>query len=422
MTALQILAILLVIAAAASYVNHRFLRLPETIGVMVLTLLGSFAFVALDKLGVVDLTPVAATVRAFDFGGLLLHGMLAFLLFAGALHVDFGELKRQALPVAVLASVGVVMSSGLAGAAFWLAAHALSFDLPWLHALLFGALIAPTDPIAVIGILKRAGAPRSLETKITGESLFNDGVGVVLFLMLLGLAMEGTQPKASDIALILAREALGGIVLGLVFGWLAYRLLYSIDAYKVEALLTLAVAAGGYGIAEALHVSAPIAVVVAGLIVGNHGRRTAMSERTRTQLDTFWELLDEVMNALLFVLMGLQIIAIKLDWAEVAVGGLAIAAALTSRFTAISVLIAAMRTTRRFSHGVVEILTWCGLRGGISIALSLSLPSLPHKDLILTSTYMVVVFSILVQGLTVGYVVRTRGQKRHQQLPEISNV
>jgi len=422
MTALQILAGLLVVAAAASYINHRLLRLPATIGLMALTLLASLAFVILDKLGVVDLTPAAAYVRAFDFGGLLLHGMLAFLLFAGALHVDLGELKRQALPVAVLASIGVAISSALAGAVFWLAARGLGFDLPVLHALLFGALIAPTDPIAVIGILKRAGAPRSLETKIAGESLFNDGVGVVLFLMLLGIATEGTPPQASDIALTLAREALGGIALGLVLGWLAYGLLRSIDAYKVEALLTLAVAAGGYGVAEALHVSAPIAVVVAGLIVGNQGRRNAMSERTRTQLDGFWELLDEVMNALLFVLIGLQIIAIKLGWAEVAVGGLAIFAALASRFTAIAVLIAAMRLTRRFSRGVVEILTWGGLRGGISIALALSLPPLAHKDLILTATYTVVVFSILVQGLTIGQVIRARGQQQHQPLPENRNV
>lgn len=421
MTVLQILAVLLVIAAAASYVNHRFLHMPATIGLMALTLAGSLAFVVLDKLGAVDLEPAAATVRAFDFGGLLLHGMLAFLLFAGALHVDFSELKRQALPVALLASIGVLISSALAGAAFWLAAHALGFDLPWLHALLFGALIAPTDPIAVIGILKRAGAPRSLETKITGESLFNDGVGVVLFLMLLALATEGTRPAASDIALTLAREAFGGIALGLLLGWLAYRLLRSIDAYKVEALLTLAVAAGSFGIAEALHVSAPIAVVVAGLIVGNHGRRIAMSALTRKQLDTFWEMLDEIMNALLFVLMGLQIIAIKLDWAEIAVGSLAIVAALGSRFAATAVLISAMRLTRRFSTGVVEILTWCGLRGGISVALALALPPLQHKDLILTATYMVVVFSILVQGLTVGHVIRARSGHRHQQLPEASH-
>lgn len=421
MSALQIFSILLVVTASASYVNHRFLRLPATIGLMALTLLGSLVFVFLDKLGVIYLAPAAAAVRALDFSGLLLHGMLAFLLFAGALHIDLGELKRQGLPVALLASVGVAMSSALAGAAFWLAARGLGFDLPWLHALLFGALISPTDPVAVIGILKRAGAPRSLESKIAGESLFNDGVGVALFLMLLGLVTDGVQPTVIDISRVLAREALGGIALGLLLGWFAYRLLRSIDAYKVEALLTLAIAAGGYAIAEMLHVSAPITVVVAGLIVGNQGRRIAMSERTRTQLDTFWEMLDEVLNALLFVLMGLQITAIKLDGAEVAVGALAIVAALASRFATVFVLISAIGMTRRFSSGVVEILTWCGLRGGISIALALSLPALPHRDLILTATYMVVVFSILVQGLTVGHVVRHCGGQQHQQLEEHSN-
>lgn len=410
MNALQIFAVLVVIAASASYVNHRYFQMPATIGLMALTLAGSLFFVLLDKFGIVNLAPVALTVRSFDFADPLLHGILAFLLFAGALHIDLDDLKQQALPVTLLASIGVIVTCALTGAAFWLAAHSLGFELSCLHALLFGALIAPTDPIAVIGILKKVGAPRSLETKIAGESLFNDGVGVVLFLSLLKLSIDGTAPSVSSVALSLVREALGGIALGLLLGWSAFLLLRSIDAYKVEALLTLAVAAGGYGVAESVHVSAPITVVVAGLIVGNHGRRIGMSEFTRKQLDAFWEILDEIMNALLFVLMGLQIIAIKLDWAEIAVGSLAIVGALASRFFAISMLISVMRLKRAFSTGVVKILTWCGLRGGISIALALSLPPLPHKDLILTSTYMVVIFSVLVQGLTVGRVIRASGQ------------
>lgn len=417
MTGLQCFAILLVFAATASYVNHRWLRLPSAIGLMALTLCCALVFILLGKLDLVTLAPAAAKLHDVDFGGWLLHGMLAFLLFAGALQVELGELKRQLVPVAVFASAGVLLSGALSGVAFWAAARAFGLSLPLLHGLLFGAMIAPTDPVAVIGLLRRAGAPRGLTAKVVGEALFNDGVGVVLFLTLVGLALDGAPPSPGALARALLREAFGGVAFGMLLGWVAYRLLRSIDAYKVEVLVTLAVAAGGFGAAEALHVSAPIAVVIAGLIVGNHARRSAVSVRSMRHLDDFWELLDEVLNALLFVLMGLQIIAIRLGWAELAIGVVAIGAALGARYVALSILIGGMRSFRRFSPGAVEILTWCGLRGGISIALGLSLPPLPHKNVLLLACYMVVVFSILVQGLTVGHVVRACG-KRKEAAPD----
>ncbi|WP_133372149.1 cation:proton antiporter, partial [Sulfurirhabdus autotrophica] len=404
MTLFQIIAVLISMAAIASYLNHRFLRLPSTIGLMVIALLMSLCFVALGKLGLVELSHAAAFIRSIDFSEALLHGMLAFLLFAGALHVDLSDLASQKLPVAVLSTVGVVIATFITGALFWLGIHALGIDLPFIYALLFGALISPTDPIAVLGILKSAGAPKSLEIKITGESLFNDGIGVVIFLTILGIVVSGHEPDFSHIALFLLEEAVGGIGLGLSLGWIVYRLLRSVDNYQVEVLLTLALAAGGYSLAEVIHVSAPIAIVVAGLAIGNHGRAFAMSEKTREHLDPFWELLDEILNAVLFVLIGLEVLAVTLDWNTVAAGIMSIVVVLIARFISVSIPVLAMQFKRTFTKGAIKILTWGGLRGGISIALALSLPPSEYRDLILAVTYMVVVFSILVQGLTLGRV------------------
>ncbi|WP_132920862.1 cation:proton antiporter [Sulfurirhabdus autotrophica] len=411
MTLFQIIAVLISMAAIASYLNHRFLRLPSTIGLMVIALLMSLCFVALGKLGLVELSHAAAFIRSIDFSEALLHGMLAFLLFAGALHVDLSDLASQKLPVAVLSTVGVVIATFITGALFWLGIHALGIDLPFIYALLFGALISPTDPIAVLGILKSAGAPKSLEIKITGESLFNDGIGVVIFLTILGIVVSGHEPDFSHIALFLLEEAVGGIGLGLSLGWIVYRLLRSVDNYQVEVLLTLALAAGGYSLAEVIHVSAPIAIVVAGLAIGNHGRAFAMSEKTREHLDPFWELLDEILNAVLFVLIGLEVLAVTLDWNTVAAGIMSIVVVLIARFISVSIPVLAMQFKRTFTKGAIKILTWGGLRGGISIALALSLPPSEYRDLILAVTYMVVVFSILVQGLTLGRVIRGKKSK-----------
>jgi CPA1 family monovalent cation:H+ antiporter len=406
MTLFQTTAGIISLAALASYLNHRYVRLPATMGLMVIGLVLSLGFVLLGKTGAIDVSHAAGFVRGIDFSETLLHGMLAFLLFAGALHVDLSDLASQKGIIAVLATVGVVLATFATGGLFWAGAHLLGFDLAFIYALLFGALISPTDPIAVLGILKQAGAPQSLEIKITGESLFNDGIGVVVFLTILDIAVSGAAPATGEVAKFLLEEAVGGVALGLALGWAVYRLLRSVDAYPVEVLLTLALAAGGYSLAEAVHVSAPIAIVVAGLVIGNHGRSFAMSDKTREHLDTFWELLDEILNAVLFVLMGLEVIALTLAWGYLALGVAAIVAALLARLLSVGLPIGLMRLSRGFSPGTVRILTWGGLRGGISIALALSLPPSPERDLILSATYMVVVFSVLVQGLTLGPLIR----------------
>ena len=408
MSLVQTIAILLTFAALASYVNHKLLRLPRTIGLMAIALGLSLVVVLLGMLDVVDLSDAAAFVRSIDFSETLLHGMLAFLLFAGALHVNLDDLRSQAVPVAILSTVGVVLATFLAGTMLWVVARWTGADLPFVYALLFGALISPTDPIAVLGIMKKVKAPKSLETKIAGESLFNDGVGVVVFLTVLDVALGVREPEAGAIALFLLEETAGGALLGFVLGWGFYRLLKSVDAYQVEILLTLALASGGYALAEAIHVSAPIAIVVAGLFIGNQGRAFAMSETTREHLDTFWELIDEILNAVLFVLIGLEFLAVRPETAYLLTALSAIVIVLIARYLSVVGLVGMMKVKRQFSKGVVEILTWGGLRGGISIALALSLPPVPHRNLILAATYVVVVFSILVQGLTIGKLVAAR--------------
>lgn len=408
MTIFQTIALLLTFAALAAYCNHTILRLPRTIGLMVIALTFSLVFVILGALGALDLGEATAFVQSIDFSETLLHGMLAFLLFAGALHVDLDALRSQALPVTVLSTVGVVIATGLTGVMIWAVAQWMGIALPFIYALLFGALISPTDPIAVLGILRRVGAPKSLETKIAGESLFNDGVGVVVFLTILEVAVGRQDPDAGRIALFLLREAVGGALLGLVLGWGFYRMLKSVDVYQVEVLLTLALAAGGYSLAEAIHVSAPITIVIAGLFIGNQGRAFAMSETTREHLDTFWELIDEILNAVLFVIIGLEFLAIRLDSAYVVIAVSAILVVLVARYVSVGALVSAMRFSRTFSKGVTEILTWGGLRGGISIALALSIPQVPERQIILAATYVVVIFSVLVQGLTIGKVIAAR--------------
>jgi CPA1 family monovalent cation:H+ antiporter len=341
-------------------------------------------------------------------------------LFAGALHVDLDSLRDVKFPVGAFATIGLVVATFVTGWLFWQAASWIGFDIPFVTALLFGALIAPTDPIAVMGILKKVGAPKSLEIKITGESLFNDGVAVVVFMTILAVATGKSSPDPAEIGLLFLKEAVGGIVVGLVLGWIVYRMLRSVDAYQVEVLLTLALVSGGYALAEVLHVSAPIAMVAAGLLIGNHGRSFAMSDRTRDHLDTFWELIDEFLNAILFMLIGMEIIVLALDLPLVLAGLLAIGCVLIGRFVSVGLTVRVMALRRQFSPGVVRILTWGGLRGGISIALALSLPASAERDLIVTATYIVVIFSVLVQGLTVGSLIRrvTLGESSDSALPD----
>jgi CPA1 family monovalent cation:H+ antiporter len=406
MTLFQLLASLLTLAALFSYFNHRVLRLPQTIGVMLVALVVSLGLLLAGPLADGVEATAEAMLRAVDFDDALLHGMLAFLLFAGALHVNLGDLSEQGGVIALLASVGVLGATFLAAGAAWLVFTAVGLEVPLIWCLVFGALIAPTDPIAVLGILKTAGAPKTLETKITGESLFNDGVAVVVFLVLVGVASGEGEASAGAIAWLFVQEAVGGALFGGACGWLTYRMLASVDNYQVEVLITLALATGVYALAEAWHLSAPIAIVVAGLLVGNHGRLLGMSERTREHLDTFWELVDEVLNAVLFLLIGMELLVLSFRGEYLVAGLLLIPLVLLARFISVGLPVGLLRARREFSPHVVKILTWGGLRGGISVALALSLPASAVRDPLVAATYVIVVFSILVQGLTLGPLLR----------------
>jgi CPA1 family monovalent cation:H+ antiporter len=414
---LEVGAIFLTITALLSYINHRFIGLPTTIGVMAISLVVSISAIFLGILGFEQLIDYEVGLLAqLDFTEVLLDGMLSMLLFAGALHVNIGDLRRYKLPIGILACLGTIVSAVLIAGAIYFILPLLGFELSFIWCLLFGALISPTDPIAVMGILASAGAPKSLETVIAGESLFNDGIGVVIFVILLGILASGDIPTAGHIGHSLLVEAGGGILFGLILGAILYYLLKSIDSYQEEVLLTLAGVLGGYALASHYHLSGPLAMVMMGLMLGNQGRAYAMSDETRHYVDLFWELIDEILNAILFVLIGLEVVIIAFSVNLFIAAGLAIVIALAARFIVVGL------TTKTFSQqlelpkGAWKVLTWGGLRGGISVALVLQLPSGSERDVLLALTYGIVIFSILVQGLTIGKVAKLVGPSRTKTL------
>ena len=405
-------ALVVTLAAVCGWINHRWLRLPHTIGLVLIALAVSFAALLLDA--VVPALRLESTVRdtltQIDFHDTLMTGMLGFLLFAGAMHVDLEHLVSRRWAISTLATAGVLLSTALVGGATYLLAGLAGLDNPLPYCLVFGALISPTDPIAVLGILKKTTVPAALEAKIAGESLFNDGVGVVLFSILVAVATGGAEhgaaPTAGGIVRLLVTEAVGGALLGLAAGYVAYRAMRAIDEHNLEVLITLALVMGTYALAQQLHLSGPIAMVVAGLFIGNHGTRFAMSDSTRDHVEKFWSLLDEILNSLLFLAIGFEVFALTLTPAFLWVAVVAVPLVLAARFISVSVPILTLRPWHDFTPGAIPVLTWGGLRGGISVALALSLPPSPVRDQILAATYGVVVFSIVVQGLTIERVVR----------------
>ncbi|MBH0090577.1 sodium:proton antiporter [Pseudoalteromonas sp. NSLLW218] len=408
LSVLEISAIFLSITALLTYVNHRFIGLPTTIGVMVISMLLSIGAIFLGFLGFDDLIDYEVSLLdQLDFTEVLLDGMLSMLLFAGALHVNVSDLRRYKLPIGILACIGTLLSTVIIAGALYLVLPLLGFDLAFIWCLLFGALISPTDPIAVMGILQSAGAPKSIETVIAGESLFNDGIGVVIFVLLLGVLSSGDIPTTYYVAHTLAVEAGGGIVFGLVLGGILYYLLKSIDSYQEEVLLTLAGVIGGYALASHWHLSGPLAMVMMGLMVGNHGRSMAMSDKTRHYVDLFWELIDEILNAILFVLIGLEVVMIAFSSNLFIAGGLTILIALLARLIVVGITTTTFNKQLELPSGAWKVLTWGGLRGGISVALVLQLPDGNERDILLALTYAVVVFSILIQGLSIGKVAKT---------------
>ena len=411
MSVLQVAALLIVLAGAFGAINYLFLKLPPSIGILVVALFASLGVMGLDwVLPTLNITPtISAQVEALEFSDALLEGMLGLLLFAGALHVKLSDLRAQWGVVFLMATMGVALSTVVVGVGFsWLT------GMPLLIALVFGALISPTDPVAVLGVLREANLEKSLETKIAGESLFNDGVGYVVFLVLVGLAFPSGDHHGSglaDAAKLFFQEAVGGAVLGLVLGFLTFRVMRRIDDYSLEVLLTLGLAFGGYELAVYLHVSAPIMAVCAGLLIGDIGAKHGMSAETRDYVDAFWKLIDEILNAVLFLMIGVEVFAVTFSMDTVSAGFASIVLALFGRFAAVSVPVSVLKPFRSFAAGTIPIMTWGGLKGGISVALALSLPDSEWKPLILTCTYMVVLFSIIVQGLTVARVASRLGRE-----------
>ncbi len=407
MSVFEIGAFLIGLSAVFGYLNHKFLRLPHTIGLVLIALVVSITAICVDlAFPSVHISMLVTDVlHQIDFHETLMHGMLSFMLFAGALHVDFSVFKTRARAIAIMASVGTLVSTFLVGGALWILFGLFEIEMPFIWSLVIGALISPTDPVAVLGLFKTVKVPESLEAKMAGESLFNDGVGVVVFTVVVAIAVQsgghGGEMGVAEIAELFLTEAVGGAILGLIAGYAGYRAMYHIDEHNLEVMITLAVVMVTYAVAIRLHMSGPIAMVVAGLFIGNKGMEFAVSENTRDHVKKFWSLADEILNSVLFLLIGLEVLVIAENNEYWMVAILAIPIVLTARWVSVYIPIAFLSRWDSFTRGAVSILTWGGLRGGIAVALALSLPRNEYKPLILNITYAIVLFSIIVQGLTV---------------------
>jgi monovalent cation:H+ antiporter, CPA1 family len=402
-SAFDLIAVLLALTAVFGWFNHVVIRLPHTIGLLVMALGASLVLIGIE-VALPDVSlyeSLTAMLQQIDFRETVLNGMLAFLLFAGALHVDLGILRERAWTVGLIATLGVVISTAVVGIGLWWLSGILGATVPLPWALVFGALISPTDPVAVLSTLKTIEVPKALEVDMAGESLFNDGVGVVVFTVLLALAAgSGSEGGILHVAELFFVEALGGAALGWVTGYLAYRAMRRIDDFPMETLISLALVAGTYALAAKLHMSGPIAVVVAGILVGNRGPVDAMSDLTQQYVFGFWTLVDEILNSVLFLLIGLEVLVLRFDPSFAGLAAVSIPLVLLGRFLAVTIPVLVLQARQEFVRGTIPVLTWGGLRGGISIALALSLPEVAEKPALLAATYAVVVFTIVVQGLS----------------------
>lgn len=408
-------AVLIVFAAVLGYVNFRFLRLPSSIGLTVMGALASLLVVALDEIRPSSSVSrdLAGFIAGIDFHATLMDGMLSFLLFAGALHVSWQQLQKGRWAILVLSTVGVVLSTAIVGTGFLFLTKAMGYTIPAIWCFVFGALISPTDPVSVMSVLKRTSVSPLLEATVAGESLFNDGVGVVIFAILLATATSGAPLDLGHAALLFVEEAGGGILLGLVIGGIAYRAMRSIDDYKVEVLISLATVMGGYAIASPLHVSGPVAMAVAGLIIGNAGVAHAMSDTTRDYLHKFWDLIDDILNTVLFLLIGLEALTVPRDAGLILLGAGAIVLSLLARSLSVILPLSAFGKAGAAGAIVPVTLIWGGLRGGISVALALGLPHGSERDLILAATYAVVLFTVIVQGGTIAGILQRMERSTH---------
>ena len=397
------LTVIIVLAAVFAYINFRFIKLPGIIGIMIISLIASLIIIVIGAINHSFFTGITKAISVIDFHTALMKIMLSFLLFAGAINIDAGKLKKESASVITFSTVGVLLSTFIVGGLLFATAKMFGLNIDFIYCLLFGALISPTDPIAVLGILKEAKIPSSLEIKISGESLFNDGMGVVIFVTVYEVAAIGIQNiSPTQIAWLFLKEAGGGIIFGFLLGYAGFWALRSIDNYKVEVLITLAIVMGGYLLADKLHVSGPLAMVVAGIVTGNKSRQEGMSDTTRNYIDKFWEMIDELMNAILFLLIGFEMVILPFNLTVFFLGCITIIIALVARFISIGIPIYALQYKNPFEKNAIPILTWGGLRGGLSVAMALSIPKEMHGETIVAITYIVVLFSIVVQGLTIG--------------------
>ena len=407
MATYHIISVLIFLTAVFAYVNDRWIKWPPTIGIMVISLLSSILIAITGNLIPGISSKVLLLVSNINFEQVLMKIMLSFLLFAGSLHIDAGKLKMEFWPVILMATVGTFISTFLVSIMSYYLFQLFDLQIPYIYCLLFGALISPTDPIAVMGILKQAGIPKTLEMKIAGESLFSDGVGVVLFLTIFEIAVNGTAKfSIGSTAFLFLKEAGGGLLFGAMLGYLAHFLIKSIDNYRVEVLITLTVVMCGYSVADHFHLSGPLAIIIAGIIMGTKGKREGMSELSRDYLGKFWDLTDEIFNAILFLLIGLEMLIIKINPTIMIIGCIMIAVVLLARLLCVAIPVMFLRIWIKFENNAILMLTWGGLRGGLSVAMALSIPEAMHRDEFVLITYIIVVFSIIVQGLTIGKLAR----------------
>ena len=403
----NLITIIVVLTAAFGYINFRFIKLPGTIGIMLISTVASLIVIALGHSFPGLFEKTNSLVNSVDFDTALMKVMLSFLLFAGAIHINVHQLKKQLTSVITFATIGTIISTFIVAALLYVVTIWLLIPLPFIYCLLFGALISPTDPIAVLGILKEAKIAPSLEMKISGESLFNDGVAVVVFLTIVEIINVGIENvSAGQIAWLFIKEAGGGVLFGWLLGYIGFLALRSIDHYIIEVGITLAIVMGGYNLADHLHVSGPLAMVVAGLITGNKSREFGMSDTTRDYLDKFWEMLDEFLNGILFLLIGFEMLVVHFSTLLLWLGIICIVIVLLARLISVALPIFVLRYRNTFEKHAIAVLTWGGLRGGISVALALSLPKNIISDVFVSITYIIVLFSIIVQGLTIGKVAK----------------
>lgn len=403
----NLISVIIVLTAVFSYVNFKVLKLPAAIGIMLISIVVSLCIIGIGNFNPAFFKQVTDLISTIDFHTALMKMMLNFLLFAGAIHIDINQLKHEKLSIITFSTIGVLVSTFIIGGLLFFVSNWLGFEINFIYCLLFGALISPTDPIAVLGILKQAKIPTSLEIKISGESLFNDGVAVVVFLTISEIINVGIDKVTfGQIAWLFLKEAGGGLLFGVLLGYTGFWVLRSIDNYIVEVLITIAIVMGGYLLADYLHISGPLAMVVAGIITGNKSRQQGMSDVTRDYIDKFWEMIDEVLNAILFLLIGFEMLIIPFNLMLFFLGCVSIVIVLLARFISVAVPITVLKYKTFFEQNAISILTWGGLRGGISVALALSLPLSGVSKTFVSITYIIVLFSIIVQGLTIGKLAR----------------